>query len=210
MLAEGRGAPLVGELAEAAPGELLGVLAEHYPPEAAATELAGWLAAHGGDVEPLLDAIRACPFRTRASVMLSTLVEARPDGRSLLARLRGDRVLGPIAVTLLHDTGAMGADDLSSSEQLLLMTEGLLNLLELAGPEEVVTQLGQMAGREAPQIIEAVAQSGHPATIGMDELRRLVAEPLRARSRSHTLRFVEGPGPGARGRRSGHGKKRRR
>ncbi|MET9243993.1 hypothetical protein [Nonomuraea sp. NPDC003709] len=208
MLAEGRDAPLVGELAEAAPGELLGLLAEHYPPEEAATELESWLAAHGGDVEPLLDAIRACPFRTRASVMLSTLVEARPDGRSLLARLRGDRVLGPIAVTLLHDTGAMGPDDLSSSEQLLLMTEGLLNLLELAGPEEVVTQLGQMAGREAPQIIEAVTQSGHPATIGMDELRRLVAEPLRARSR--TLRFVEGPRPGARGRRSGHGKKRRR
>ncbi|MEV4108624.1 hypothetical protein [Nonomuraea sp. NPDC049695] len=208
MLAEGRDAPLVGELAEAAPGELLGVLAEHYPPAEATTELESWLAAHGGDVEPLLDAIRACPFRTRASAMLTTLVKTHPDGRSLLARLRGDRVLGPIALTLLHDAGAVGPDDLSSSEQLLLMTEGLLNLLEVAGPEEVVTQLGQMAGRDAPQIIEAATQSGHPATVGMDELRRLVAEPLR--TRSHTLRFVEGPRPGARGRHSGHGKKRRR
>ncbi|MGP3963528.1 hypothetical protein ACTWPT_46925 [Nonomuraea sp. 3N208] len=208
MLAEGRDAPLVGELAEAAPGELLGVLAEHYPQEEARTELEGWLAAHGGDVEPLLDAIRACPFRTRASAMLTTLVGAYPDGRSLLAGMRGDRVLGPIAITLLHDAGAVGPDDLSSSEQLLLMTEGLLNLLELAGPEEVVTQLSQMAGREAPQIIEVVTQSGHPATVGMEELRKLVAEPMRARS--HRLRFIEGPRPGARGRRSGHGKKRRR
>jgi hypothetical protein len=208
MLAEGRDAPLVGELAEAAPAELLGVLAEHYPPEEAATELAAWLAARGGDVEPLLEAVRACPFRTRASALLTTLVRAHPDGRFLLARLRGDDVLGPIAVSLLADEGVVGPDDLSASEQLLLMTEGLLSLLELGGPEEVMTQLTRMAGKEAPQIVEAVARSGHPAAVGMEELHRLVAEPMRSRSR--TLRFVDGPRPGARGRHSGHGRKRRR
>ncbi|MEU4403628.1 hypothetical protein AB0F88_03820 [Streptosporangium sp. NPDC023963] len=88
LLADGRDAPLLGELADAPAGELLGVLAQHYTQETAAAELDGWLAAHGGDVEPLLDAVRACPFRTRASAMLSTLVKALPGGRSTQARLR--------------------------------------------------------------------------------------------------------------------------
>ncbi|WP_171075332.1 hypothetical protein [Nonomuraea basaltis] len=205
MLAEGRDAPLVGELAQATPGELLGVLAEHYPPDTAVMELDGWLAAHGGDVEPLLDAIRACPFRTRASAMLDALAEARPDDQLLLRRLRGDLALGPIAVTALIEEGAIQPDDLTSEEHLLLMAEGLLTLLELGGPDEVMNQVTQIAGREAPEIIDTVVRSGHPAEVGMDELRRLVAEPLRARS--HRLRFVEGPRPGARGR---HGKRRRR
>ncbi|MGN9844311.1 hypothetical protein ACTMTI_39925 [Nonomuraea sp. H19] len=205
MVAEGRDAPLVGELAQAAPGELLGVLAEHYTPDAAMMELDGWLAAHGGDVEPLLEAIRACPFRTRAAAMLNALAEARPDDQLLLRRLRGDRALGPIAVTALIEEGALQPDDLTSEEHLLLMAEGLLTLLELGGPDEVMNQVTQIAGREAPEIVDAVVRSGHPAEIGMDELRRLVAEPLRART--HRLRFVESSRPGARGR---HGKRRRR
>ncbi|RVX45175.1 hypothetical protein EDD27_7957 [Nonomuraea polychroma] len=205
MLAEGRDAPLVGELAQAAPGELLGVLAQHYPPDMAAMELDGWLAAHGGEVEPLLDAIRVCPFRTRAAAMLDALADALPDGQPLLRRLRGDRALGPIAVTALLEEDALRPDDLTSEEHLLLMAEGMLTLLELGGPDEVMNQVTQIAGREAPEIIDTVVRSGHPAEVGMDELRRLVAEPLRART--HRLRFVEGPRPGARGH---HGKRRKR
>lgn len=69
----------------------------------------------------------------------------------------------------------------------------------------IIAHPGAVRGARAG---DAVAQSGHPATVGMDELRRLVVEPMRARS--HRLRFVEGPRPGARGRRTGHGKRRKR
>ncbi|MFG1706903.1 hypothetical protein ACFLIM_27295 [Nonomuraea sp. M3C6] len=208
MLAEGRDVPLVGELVDASPGELLGVLAQHYTPETASVELDGWLAARGGGVEPLLDAVRACPFRARAAAMLGTLAEVRADGQSMLKGLRADRVLAPIAVTALLDTGDLRPEDLSTEEQLALMTEGLLTLLELAGPEEVMRQVTSMAGQDAFGIIEAVSNSGHPADESMREFRTLVAEPMRARS--HGLRFANSSRPGSRGRHSGHGKRRKR
>lgn len=102
LLAEGRDAPLVGELAQAPAAGLLGVLAEHYDPDSARAELATWIAAHSdpqaaGDahgtrgphaarsphaaVERLTDAVRAMPFRTRAEAMLDVLVEAPLDPR---------------------------------------------------------------------------------------------------------------------------------
>ncbi|GLW99652.1 hypothetical protein [Microtetraspora sp. NBRC 16547] len=205
MLAEGRHVPLVGEMADASSAELLGVLAEHYTLETSATELEGWLSVHGRSVESLLDAIRACPFRTRAAAMLATLVEVR--GRSMMAGLRRDPVLGPLAVTALLDAGELALEDLTPEEHLALMTEGLLALLELSGPEEVVQQLTEMAGKDALGAIEAVLNSGHPAEVSMRELRTLVAEPMRART--HRLRRVPSPAPGSRGRRSGHGKKRK-
>jgi hypothetical protein len=40
MLAEGREAGLVGELADASPAELLGTVAEHYTPETGVEEIA--------------------------------------------------------------------------------------------------------------------------------------------------------------------------
>ncbi|GAA5084789.1 hypothetical protein HNP84_010155 [Thermocatellispora tengchongensis] len=199
MLADGRDAPLVGELADAAPAELLGVLAQHYPEDEAAAELDGWLAAHGGDAGPLLDAVRACPFRTRASAMLGVLTEARPgEALSLLRDLRGDRVLGPLALIALLNAEELQQDDLTAEEQVLVMTEGLLGLLELAGPEEVISQITTTAGPNAPQIVEAMLESGHPAEVSMAELRRLVAERLRARP--HRFRHMSA---GSRGRRSG-------
>ncbi|WP_158558294.1 hypothetical protein, partial [Spongiactinospora gelatinilytica] len=79
MLADGRDVPLLGELADAPPAGLLGVLAQHYPEEEAAIELAGWLTAHNGDTEPLLQAVRDCPYRTRASAMLAVLAGAHPN-----------------------------------------------------------------------------------------------------------------------------------
>ena len=52
MLAEGREAGLVGELASASPAGLLSTVAEHYPPQTAAEEIAIWRAAHGGALHP--------------------------------------------------------------------------------------------------------------------------------------------------------------
>lgn len=48
LLREGRYAPLVGELFEAEPAALLGMVAEPYSQETGAAEIAGWLDAHGG------------------------------------------------------------------------------------------------------------------------------------------------------------------
>ncbi|MEV0350639.1 hypothetical protein AB0H88_33060 [Nonomuraea sp. NPDC050680] len=134
LLADGRDAPLIGELATAPPAALLGLLAQHYPPEAAAVELSGWLAVPGQDVETLLQAVRDCPFRTRASAMLGVLTEVLPDGLSMLRSLRADPVLGPLALTALLDGEDLPPESLEDREQLLLLAEGLLNLLELGGP----------------------------------------------------------------------------
>ncbi|MEU4534481.1 hypothetical protein AB0G15_06430 [Streptosporangium sp. NPDC023825] len=207
LLADGRDAPLLGELADAEPGELLGVLAQHYTQETAAAELEGWLAAHGGDVEPFLDAVRACPFRTRASAMLSTLVEAFPDGRSTQARLRRDPVLGPLVLTALLETGELGPENLTADEHPLLLAESLIILLELGGPEAVVEQLRESAGRNASELVAEVLDSGHPARAALEELRVLVYEPMLATSAR--LRLVPSPAPGSRGRPSGRGRKRR-
>ncbi|GAA4221187.1 hypothetical protein FHR32_005337 [Streptosporangium album] len=207
MLADGRDAPLIGELVDATAGELLGVLAQHHTRETAAVELEGWLAAHGGDVEPLLDAIRACPFRTRASAMLSTLVETLPRGQAMQAGLRHDPVLGPIVLTALLEAGELRPEDLAADEHALLLAEGLVLLLELGGPEAVMEQLSESAGREAPEFVAEVLDSGHPARAALEELRALVYEPMLARS--SRLRLVPHPAPGSRGRPSGRGRKRR-
>ena len=201
MLAEGRDAPLIGELVDAPAAELLGVLLQHYPPAAAAQELDGWLAAHDGDFEPLLDAVRACSFRTRAAAMLSLLVEIRPGLRQMLPGLRTDPVLGPLVLLELSESGGLGAD-----EHLLVTTEGVLGLLEIAGPEKVLEHLRAMAGPSALALVEAMAGSGHPAEESMEELRRLVHDSLRVRS--HPLRLVPTSRPGARGRTGGRKRKR--
>ncbi|TDD17010.1 hypothetical protein [Nonomuraea diastatica] len=63
------------------------------------------------------------------------------------------------------------------------------------------------AGKDAYAFLQSVLSSGHPDSAGMEELRTLVAEPLRAR-RGHPLRLLPTTPPGARGRRKGGGRKR--
>ena len=77
----------MGELADASPAELLGTVAEHYTPETGMEEIAIWRAAHGGWLDPLVQAIRDCPFVSRRVAMLQTLVKAVPEGDDLLARV---------------------------------------------------------------------------------------------------------------------------
>jgi hypothetical protein len=199
LLAEGRDAPLIGELATVPPAELLGVLAQHYPPEDAVAELQGWLARQGQDVETLLQAVRDCPFRTRVGAMLRVLADALPE-RRLLQDLRNDPVLGPAVWTQLIDAGEMKPGSLSERENLLLGAENFLSVLELAGPEGLVEQLKMMGGGDAYEFVEAILASGHPDVVGLRELRELVAEPLRKTAR-HPLRLVPTRPPGARGRR---------
>ncbi|QYC45174.1 hypothetical protein Nocox_38120 [Nonomuraea coxensis DSM 45129] len=199
LLAEGRDAPLVGELATAPPAELLGVLAQHYPPEDAVAELQGWLARPGQDVETLVQAVRDCPFRTRVAALLRVLADALPE-RRLLRDLRHDPILGPAVWTQLIDAGEMKPGSLSERENLLMGAENLLSVLELAGPEGLVEQLRRMGGGDAYDFLEAVLASGHPDAVGLRELRELVAGPLRRTAR-HPLRLVPTRPPGARGRR---------
>jgi hypothetical protein len=93
MLAEGREAGLVGELAGATPAELLGVVAQHYTPTTGAEEIAIWRAAHGGSLDPLVQAIRDCPFVSRRVALVQTLANSVPgllhvERSSALARGR--------------------------------------------------------------------------------------------------------------------------
>ncbi|SEF27637.1 hypothetical protein SAMN05421837_103970 [Amycolatopsis pretoriensis] len=173
LLREGRFAPVVGELADAAPAAVLGVVSEHFDEEAAAAEIGGWLAAHGGrDVGlPLLvDAVRRCPFRTRASVMLGILVDSLPDGRAVLDGLRADPALGPIATQLLVERGELALEDLDAGESLLGITEQFLGLLETAGPEATAATLAELPAAERVHLAEAISASGHPDEVGLAEL----------------------------------------
>ncbi|MEV0614765.1 hypothetical protein AB0I81_15655 [Nonomuraea sp. NPDC050404] len=200
LLADGRDAPLIGELAAAPAAELLGVLAQHYPPDDAVTELQGWLGRPGQDVETLLQGVRDCPFRTRVAAMLRVLADALPSGGRLLHDLRDDPILGPAALTQLIDAGQVNPGALGERENLLMGAENFLSMLELAGPEGLVEQLKRMGGGDAYEFVTAILASGHPDVVGLRELRDLVAEPLRKTAR-HPLRLVPTRPPGAQGRR---------
>ncbi|UBU15441.1 hypothetical protein [Nonomuraea gerenzanensis] len=194
LLAQGHDAPLIGELATAPPAELLGVLFQHYPPREAAVELNAWLSRPGQDLEVLLRAIRDCPFRTRAAAMLAVLAEVHPQGAALVRALRHDHVLAATALTLLVDAGEVDPATLDRHEHLLLGAENFLTLLELGGARVLIDQLRSMAGDDAYELATAVLTSGHHDVTGLEELRELVAQPLRERP----LRLIPGTGQGTR------------
>lgn len=184
LVDEGRCAPVVGELIEAIPAQLLGTVAERHPPEAAKKEIDHWLSAHGPDgPDQLIEAVRQCPFRSRAAAMLGILSAIRTDGTALLRQLRSDDVLGPLAVQALMIDGVLEHDDLTEREQMLGMAEQLIHALELAGPEQVQEMLlADSSSNEAMNVIGAALASGHPADTGLEELRTLVAESLQEQS----------------------------
>ncbi|GAB3401820.1 hypothetical protein [Flindersiella endophytica] len=216
LVEAGLEAPMVGELTDVRPAELLNVLADYYSPEAASAEIAGWLAAHDDDVDVLLAAVRACPFRNRAAVMLRVLTDALPDGRLVLPRLRSDAVLAPLVLSQLLDDGVLEPGDVTAPESLLAMTEGYLRLLELGGPETTLEIIRRQAGPNLMPMVRDILASGHPDLVGLNEFRTLVADvlleaPHRRGSRG-TGRLRPGHGPGGhrpgRGR-PGHGRPRR-
>lgn len=181
LLREGRYAPLVGELSNAEPAQLLGMIAEHYSPETAELEIAAWLTTHGGrrhGLPLLLDAVRDCPFRTRARAMLDVLVQTAPDRSAFLHELRSDEQLGPIATQMLLDDSEIDMDDLDPQEGLRGMAEQFIHLLEVGGSEAVADALAQIPADQAREMLAALLASGHPDHAGMNELASLAATKL--------------------------------
>ncbi|WP_327728479.1 hypothetical protein OG250_19130 [Streptomyces sp. NBC_00487] len=183
LLAAGRDAPLVGELAQAPAAGLLGVLAEHYDPDAARTELADWITARGereGALRQLTDAVRTMTFRTRAQAMLDVLSAALPDGEGerLLRTLRRDTQLAPPALNALAHRELLSPEDMTDAEQLLVLAESLLQLVELAGGGDGAEEMLRAQGPQARDAVAAALDSAHPDRAGLDELRQLAARAL--------------------------------
>ena len=176
MLAEGREAGLVGELASAAPAELLGTVAGHYPPQAAAEEIAIWRAAHGGTLDPLLQAVRDCPFVSRQAIMLNVLSVAVPEGGELLSGLLRDPGLGP--VTLLVRRADLEPGDVSPAEAAWLIAGSVLELLEVGGPAAVIAQLAELPRPQREDVVRAVRDSRYPARETLQDFKALVAGPV--------------------------------
>jgi hypothetical protein len=176
MLAEGREAGLVGELAAAAPAEMLGVVAEHYTGASAAQEIARWREAHGGSLDPLLAAIDDCPFVTRRVALLQTLVGAVPEGPRLLADLSRDPGHRPVA--LLARRAEVRPANATPEEATWMMIGSMLELLELGGPEAVTGQLSQLPSGRRKELVRTVLASGFPVPETIEEFRTLVAAPI--------------------------------
>ena len=194
MLAEGREAGLVGELAGATAAELLGTVAEHYTTSSAPEEIAIWRAAHGGSLDPLVQAVRDCPFLSRRVALLKTLARSVPEGTELLAELIRDPDLGP--VVLLAERDDLSPQDASPDEAAWIMAGSLLELLEIGGPEAVREQLKGLPPAQRKDIVRAVSASGYPAPETLEEFRTLVAEPiLHAPARPHAVQGTRRPRP---------------
>jgi hypothetical protein len=194
MLAEGREAGLVGELAGATAAELLGTVAEHYTTSSAPEEIAIWRAAHGGSLDPLVQAVRDCPFLSRRVALLMTLARSVPEGTELLAELIRDPDLGP--VVLLAEKDDLSPQDASPDEAAWIMTGSLLELLEIGGPEAVREQLKGLPPAQRKDTVRAVPASGYPAPETLEEFRTLVAEPiLHAPARPHAVQDTRRPRP---------------
>lgn len=179
---EGRYAPLVGELFEAEPAQLLGMVAEHYSPATAASEIASWVAVRRGwdrGLPRLVDGVRDCPFRTRAASMLDVLAQAVPDRSRFLHGLRADRQLGPIVVQMLINDGEIALDELDQEEGLLAMTEQFIHLLEIGGSDAAVSALAEIPAGQARDMVATLLASGHPDQAGLDELRAVAGNRSR-------------------------------
>lgn len=176
MLAEGREAGLVGELANATAAEMLGTVAEHYTTSSATEEIAIWRAAHGGSLDPLVRAIRDCPFLSRRVALLKTLTDSVPEGAELLADLIRDPDLGPVVLLAKRDD--LSPQDTDPDEAAWIMVGSVLELLEIGGPAAVREQLDSLTPAQCEDIVRAVSASGYPAPETLEEFRTLVAEPI--------------------------------
>ncbi|MER7834522.1 hypothetical protein ABTY98_01060 [Streptomyces sp. NPDC096040] len=207
LLDEGRDAPLVGELRHATAAGLLGVLADHYDTDSARSELTGWTEAHDDTDHAraqLLGAVRDMPFRSRAQAMLDTLLVAlpEPEGERLVRSLRGDPRLAPYAIGVLVQRDLLDPDDLTDTESLVMVAEGMLQLLEITGPEG----LAQAALTRDPDLrdaIEAALAAPHPDRAALAELEQAAARlPRTGRARGERRRRGRGAG-------AGHGRQKR-
>ncbi|MEV8609759.1 hypothetical protein AB0383_17815 [Amycolatopsis sp. NPDC051373] len=204
LVEAGRHAPLVGELSNAEPAGLLGALTEHYTPETAEAELAGWLDTHGGlerGLSLLLDAIRNCPFRSRAGATLDVLTQAIPDGSTFLRGLRQDRQLGPIVVQILVGNGELAVEELSDEERLCAMAEQFILLLEVGGPDAIADALAAIPPDEARSLTAELLACGHPNEPGIAELREIFTKRRSGLATVHPLAGMPRPSRKVRGKR---------
>jgi hypothetical protein len=163
-------------LADAAPAQMLGVVAEHYTNASAAEEIARWREAHGGSLDPLVQAIDDCPFVTRRVALLQTLASVVPEGPQLLDDLARDPGRRP--VVLLARRPDLRPPDATPEEATWMMTGTLLELLELGGPEAVTEQLARFPPGQRKEFVRTVLASGFPVPETLEEFRSLVAAPL--------------------------------
>jgi hypothetical protein len=151
-------------------------VAEHYTPATAAEEIAIWRAARGSSLDPLLRAIRDCPFLCRKAAMLNVLADGIPGGDELLASLLRDPELGPVA--LLVQNRDLDPDEATPEEAAWLMAGNILELLEIGGPDAVRAQLDELPRTQRADVVRAVCDSGYPARETLEDFRILVAEPI--------------------------------
>lgn len=183
LLAEGRSAPLVGELSDAPAAGLLGVLAHEYDQDSARLELAAWTEAHGGPGparDLLIDAIRAMPFRLRARAMLEIYAAAVPsdEAEPLLRSLRSDPRLAPTALSLLAERGVLAPDDVTDPEAALLLAESLLLLLDTSGQDGFVETARTQGIAQVREAIARAQTSAHCDREGLARLQALAEGPL--------------------------------
>ncbi|GAB3480422.1 hypothetical protein [Nocardiopsis coralliicola] len=183
--AEGRDAPVVGDLRGAGPVGMLGVLTEHYTPETARMELDGWMDANGGPgsaMEALLAGLRGLPYRSRIMALMSALADSAGGdedpraGVRLVRSLRSDPLLAPTALQLLLNVGELERLDLTEDENLRVGAEGLLQMMEVGDPGEVRALIRvEIGGDEfARAAVSDVLTSAHPDAAGMERLRHLI------------------------------------
>jgi hypothetical protein len=194
MLAEGREAGLIGELADAEAPEMLSVVTQHYPARSRAEEVATWLAVHNADIEVLLDVARATPLRSRVAAILELVYDINPGAPKLLRRIRSDPYLGPAALVCLVETGVLELLDLTESERQLLTAESSLRLMEMDGPEAIIDGLDELPGVDVRAVLHRVLTSGHPDVLALHEFKELVAEPLAERNAARPRPPIAPPG----------------
>ncbi|GAB3998590.1 hypothetical protein GCM10029992_24820 [Glycomyces albus] len=151
---DGLVAPTVGDLTGCPAAVMLGNVTDHYGGDTGIEEIRRWLAAHGDDPAPLLEAIAANPFRTSQSAMLGAAADA--VGPEMFDRARAHKRLRPIAVMLLGLRGRLDVNammegtDGERDEATAALAEQVLELLEHQGPEgyaESVRDLPRNHGR---------------------------------------------------------------
>ncbi|ADD44496.1 hypothetical protein [Stackebrandtia nassauensis] len=196
MLAEGREAGLVGELADCDAAEMLGVVTQHYPLETRVVEVSGWLKSNESSIETLVDVARATPLRSRAAAILQLLYDVDSGAPKLLRRMRSDPGIGPAALVCLVETGVLDMMDLTEPERQLLTAESSLRLMEMDGPEAIIKGLGELPGIDARAVLDRVMSSGHPDRRALDEFRCLVVEPMGRQGLANRPKPPPKPAPG--------------
>jgi len=125
--------------------------------------------------------VRDCPFIVRRVAMVSELSVALPEWDELATRLSRDRELWPIVLLMRMDE--MDPALASPEDALLIMTGSMLQMLELGGPEAVLTSLGSLPRNERNDIIREVSGSGFPAAETLADWVSLVGRPARKKGR---------------------------